>query len=228
MQNINRETSPQYDNLGEKKDMFNTRYIVVDTETSPHRETSPMVTDIIEIGWTIIEESKLTSSYSSLIKPTLTIPSNVSDTIGITNYMVRDAPTICKIIPDLIEEIDKSIIVGHNLQYDLRIIKESIKREDPSNEKALSKLSSITFIDTMSLFSKLFPQRRRRVKDMIIEFGIQEATERHRAGADSYNTASSFLKMLEILNNRYHIKDIRNLMHYSKTGNPYIQESLFS
>lgn len=211
-----------------ESDIFSKVFLVLDSETAPRKDLKPLQTEVIELGWCLVERGQITTYKSYLTKPMYQIPEYVSNSIGITNQMVHNASDILEVVPLLIGDIDQStIIVGHNMKYDINCINESIYRRDPHFSEFTRIIENHILLDTMTLFSKLFPGERKRLKDLLNTLEIPIKENLHRAQADAYYTALSLLKMIQIFEDRYKMDNIESLLKYSKTGNPNIQKHLF-
>lgn len=217
---------PNASEMRKDMDILSYRYVVLDTETAPRKDLKPLQTEVIEIGWVVIENGMTVSSQSTLVKPYYTIPQYVSEALGITNVMVAEAPDITLVIPDLLKQLSGSVLVGHNVQYDINAVVESLSRR-PQGYMYTNYFNTAQTIDTMRLFAKLFPQSRKRLKDMLAVLNIEENQSRHRAEADANYTALSLLKLLHTLRDTYKVKTLQSLVQFIETGDPYIQTTLF-
>lgn len=213
--------------MGFEKDLSKSLYFVFDTETAPLRDFSPMRTEIIELGWAFVLDGNIIERGSSLVKPAYSIPAEVSQALGITNEMVSNSPDFLEVFAPLSKKIRGSTIVGHNVKYDIGVITEVYKRRLGQNANLfLSELKQARVIDTMKLFSRLYPDEKdRRLKGLLKILEITETEKRHRAGADAIYTARALIKMLSILKEKG-IKDTDSLDHFLKTGNTFYQRPL--
>ena len=57
------------------------------------------------------------------VNPEMDIPEEVVKITNITNEMVKDAETIDKIMPKVMEFIGDSILVAHNADFDIGFIR---------------------------------------------------------------------------------------------------------
>jgi len=210
-----------------EKDLSKSLYLIVDTETAPRRDFSPMRTEIIELGWAFVLDGNIVEKGASLIKPAYAIPADVSQALGITNEMVANSPDFLEVFTPLSKRIKGSIVVGHNVKYDIGIITEvSERRLGQDANLFLSDLRQVRVIDTMKLFSRLYPDEKdRRLKDLLRVLEIAEIEKRHRAGADAIYTAQALIKMLSMLKEKG-IEDTVFLDYFIETGNTFYQSSL--
>ena len=170
------------ENKGLSKLDFLSDYVVVDLETTgldPERD------GIIEFGAVKVSDGCFTQSCSSLVNPGCEISGFISELTGITNDMLASAPSITDTLPDLIHFLGNSVVVGHNVNFDINFIYENCI-------KVLDRPFSNDFIDTMRLSRRLFPEHRHhRLCDLKERFGIIDALE-HRALADAEQTGRCY------------------------------------
>jgi DNA polymerase-3 subunit epsilon len=92
--------------------------LYLDTETTGTDRSS----EIVEIG---IIDNEGTNIFQSLVKPTITIPTQATQIHGITNEMVKIASPWYKVWPE-VEKILTSRTVGiYNKEFDLRMIQQT-------------------------------------------------------------------------------------------------------
>lgn len=80
--------------------------------------------DIIEIAFIIkCPEGKIIDHFHSLIKPTVSIPANISELTGICDKMVANAPEFHAIAEKIFEKLKGTRLVAHKAQFDRDILK---------------------------------------------------------------------------------------------------------
>ena len=79
---------------------------------------------IIEIGAINLTAHALKVNTPTLINPGRTIPPFVQQLTNITDAMVAKAPTLRKALPDLEAFVGDSIIIGHNIKFDLKFLRK--------------------------------------------------------------------------------------------------------
>lgn len=167
---------------GQSKLDFLSDYVVVDLETTG---LDPQRDGIIEFGAVKVSDGRFTQSYSSLVNPGCKIGGFISELTGITNDMLASAPSIADTLPDFIHFLGDSVVVGHNVNFDINFICANCV-------KILDRPFSNGFIDTMRLSRRLFPEHRHhRLCDLKERFGINASLE-HRALADAEQTSRCY------------------------------------
>lgn len=104
---------------------------------------------ITEIGIVRQKNGKQQTSFQSLINPQRPISRQVSSVTGITNDMVRDAPTFSEVIDKILSFFKDTVIVCHNASFDLSFIITQMKNLQ------LSQIDN-PVVDTLILARKYF------------------------------------------------------------------------
>ena len=102
-------------------------YISFDFETTGLNPEKDRITEISACKFVNGEFSK---EFTSLINPEIPIPKNITALTGITNQMVKDAPLISDILPDLLDFIDNTPLVGQNVDFDYQFLINNIAAAD--------------------------------------------------------------------------------------------------
>lgn len=93
-------------------------YISIDIETTGLDSDA----HIIEVSAIRFENFTPKEIFTTLVCPKIKIPFSATHINGITDEMVKDAPSIELVIPLLHEFIGQSNLVGHNLPFDLKFL----------------------------------------------------------------------------------------------------------
>ncbi len=166
-------------------------YCVLDLETTGF---SPLTEKITEIGIMKLKAGKVIDEFSCFVNPEKPIPARVIEVTNITDYMVKDAETIDKVFPKILEFIEGSILVAHNADFDIGFLKH--------NAKVLGYNFDFTYLDTLSLAKDIFPDYKSYKLGRIAKnLGIKVEVA-HRALDDVDTTVKVFNVMLEKLKER--------------------------
>ena len=118
----------------------------------------------------------------------------MSEITNITDDMVKDAKTIDKVFPEILEFIDGSVIVAHNAGFDVGFLKQ--------NAINLGYNFDYTYLDTLSLAKDLFPDYKKyKLGKIAANLGIKVEVA-HRALDDVDTTVKVFKVMLNMLKER--------------------------
>lgn len=168
-------------------------YIIFDIETTG---LDSSYDEVIEIGAIKVKNNKIVSKFNSLVKPKNEIDEYITELTGITNEMVKDAPTIEEILPDFMNYIGNDILIGYNVNFDINFIYDNLYR---------NKFDVLTndFIDTMRISRKLLPELpHHRLIDLAKYFKI-DSTNNHRSLKDCEITMNVYENLKEIALKKY-------------------------
>lgn len=167
-------------------DLTSGAFVTVDIETTGCR---PGTSSVIEIGAARIEAGVITDHFSTLVSSTEPIPLAVQHLTGITDDMVRGAPTIGETILAFREFAAGAVLVAHNHRFDMSFL-------DYEAERAWGAPFPRPVLDTLCLARRLRPDvERHNLRDLALRYGIATVPN-HRALPDALATAEIFLAML--------------------------------
>ena len=171
-----------------KKQDIDTTYCVLDLETTGFSFRTEKIT---EVGIMKIQNGEILDKFSCFVNPEKPIPERVIEVTNITDDMVKDAETIDKVMPKILEFVGDSVLVAHNADFDIGFLKY--------NAKQLGLTLDNTYIDTLRLSKDLFPDFKKYKLGLIAEkLGIKVEVA-HRALDDVDTTVKVFNIMLDML-----------------------------
>ena len=170
---------------------IDTTYCVLDLETTGF---SPVTDKITEVGIMKVKNGEVIDEFSCFVNPEKPIPQRVVEVTNITDDMVKDAETIDKVFPKILEFLGDSVIVAHNAGFDVGYLKH--------NAKVLGYEFDYTYIDTLTLAKDLFPNfKKYKLGKIAEELGIVVEVA-HRALDDVDTTVKVFNVMLKKLKDK--------------------------
>ena len=171
---------------------LHTTYCVLDLETTGLSFRTEKIT---EIGiMKMNEKGEVIDEFECFVNPEKPIPQRVVEVTNITDDMVKDAETIDKVLPKVLEFVGDSVIVAHNADFDVGFLKY--------NAKQLGLSLDNTYLDTLRLAKDLFPDYKKYKLGIIAEkLGI-EVIVAHRALDDVDTTVKVFRVMLDMLDKK--------------------------
>ncbi len=193
----NGRTSTQSNTLKSKKVNFFTKkwsqackkeYVSLDFETTGIDSKKDKIIEIAAIKY---QNGIETDRFISLVNPQRSIPESASDVNHITNDMIATVPKENEIIPKLIEFLSNSLIIGHNVSFDLLFL-----------ETAAQKLSfdvQYNYIDTLEITRKLFPDLVNHKLETVSKTVGFKSDAMHRAETD----VKACAKIIEYAINHY-------------------------
>lgn len=165
---------------------IDTEYCVFDLETTG---ISHITEKITEIGIIKIKNGEIIDTFETFVNPEKPIPEEVVNVTHITDDMVKDSPTIDKIMPKVLEFMGDSVLVAHNADFDIGYMKYNCEQLGlPFNN---------THIDTLRLAKAIFPEFSRYKLGFIADkLGIKVDVA-HRALDDVKTLVAVFKEMIE-------------------------------
>ena len=171
-----------------KGQSIDTTYCVLDLETTGLSFRTEKIT---EVGIMKVQNGEVIDSFSCFVNPEKPIPSKVVEVTNITDDMVKDAETIDKVMPKILEFVGDSVLVAHNADFDIGFLKYNAKQLGLSLEN--------TYIDTLRLAKELFPDFKKYKLGLIADkLGIVVEVA-HRALDDVDTTVKVLNVMLNML-----------------------------
>ena len=177
--------SPTRAHKGKSLLSFPSSYVVLDTETTG---LDPRFNEIIELAGVRFEDGVETARFQSLVRPEEEIDEFITALTGITNEMVRYAPSLANVLPAFLSFVGDSTIVGHNANFDVNFL------YDGAESLGLPPFSN-DFVDTMRISRRLYPEMKHHtLSALIASLGVGDTVE-HRALSDCLQTQQCFAIM---------------------------------
>ena len=164
-------------------------YVVFDIETTGLSKEKEMIT---EIGAVKVADGKIIDRFSTFVNPQRPISAEITKLTGITDDMVKDAPTIENVLPEFLKFCEDTVLVAHNASFDTGFIRIAAERA------GLGELHH-TIVDTLELARALLPELNKHKLDIVCEHLGVTLNGHHRAVNDAEATAEVFIKFLDML-----------------------------
>ena len=149
-------------------------YVLLDLETTGAMPTNDRIT---EIGLIRYENGIEVGRWNTLINSETSISLFIQRLTGITQDMVKNAPTFFEVRDTLLNWLDDAVLCAHNARFDYGFLKNEFKRIGITFQKKL--------LCTVKLSRKLYPQHKGHSLDAIIERFNLVCVNRHRAMDDA-------------------------------------------
>lgn len=167
--------------------------IVLDTETTGLDYTREK---IIEFAAVRLENGKIKDEFQTLINPEQHIRKSSMAIHGISEDMVKDAPTEVEVLPKILEFIGDYPIVAHNAIFDYSFLNEASLR-------VTGKEITNARIDTQHMFKEVFPDLESHGLEALTKKFNVEFTKHHRAMADTMGLALSYPNLKKLFFQKY-------------------------
>ncbi len=159
--------------------LFAPRLAFVDLETTGMRAAADRIT---EVGVVTVDcdddvATPRVEHWATLVDPEVPIPPVIQALTGITDAMVRRAPTFSSIAGELAQRLEGRLFIAHNARFDHGFLKHAFARLGrPFRTRALC---------TVKLSRSLFPDAQGHGLDALIERHSLVVADRHRALGDA-------------------------------------------
>ncbi len=168
--------------------LFEVSFAVVDVETTGG---SPATAALTEIAAAKYQGGECVGEFQSLVDPGREVPPLISLLTGITDDMVLGAPPVSSVLPSLLEFVHGSVIVGHNVGFDLSFLDAALA------DNGYEPLGN-TVVDTLALARRLVRPDVPNCKLRTLATSLRlEHLPSHRALDDVRATADLLHRLIE-------------------------------
>ena len=165
------------------------QFVVVDLETTGLKPGKAAITEVAAVQ---ISNGELSEEFHTLVNPGHHVPTMITRLTGITDDMLQNQPRIDAIFPQLHSFLSSSVIVAHNVDFDVSFLNFDAQR-------LLSTPLLNPSLCTVRLARRLLPGLRSRALDAVASHLGVSSVNRHRALGDARITAEVLLILLEKL-----------------------------
>lgn len=168
-------------------------YVVFDLETTGLNTSSASggIDGIIEISAYKVADGEICEKFSSLVNPERNVPlePKIIELTGITDDMLKNAPSYRDVLPDFLKFCSGSVLVGHNVVgFDIKFVKYYLEQLGYDIDGPV--------VDTLTLSHKLLHLPNYKLNTIADYFGIE--FNHHRAESDALATAKIFIKLVKL------------------------------
>jgi DNA polymerase-3 subunit epsilon len=166
---------------------------VIDVETTG---ISPEFGDrVIELGIVRLEGGQKVAEYQQLFDPERRVSPGISALTGITQQMLIDRPKFGQHLDRITALLSGSILLGHNVGFDLSFLRMEFRRAGVEMSAALGGVS-VPVLDTLRIARRRFGRGGNGLGRLAGRLGVLPVSA-HRALADAQTTHLIFEKLLE-------------------------------
>ena len=179
---------------GEADTGFDGTFICFDIETTGLSAARDKIT---EIGAVKVENGVITDTFSTFANPEMPIPQKITQLTGITDDMVKDAPSQSEAVSAFLEFAGDNVLVAHNAPFDTSFIAKAC--EDMGREY------NYTSIDTVAISRAILTDIKNCKLDTVAKFLRLGDFNHHRATDDAEMLARIFINLCQRLTDDYGI-----------------------
>lgn len=175
-----------------------TRIAVIDFETTG---MSPAYGDRpTEVAIVLTERGQVVDQFQSLMNPGRHIPSFITELTGISNAMVRQAPSVAQVMADAARFVGETPLVAHNASFDRKFWQAELSTLGLPNAQP--------FACTVLLSRRLYPEApNHKLGTLAAHLRLEREGRAHRALSDVLVTAGLLGRIQADLLDRHHLPD---------------------
>lgn len=192
--------------------MENTKFVILDIETTGLSRYANKITEFSALKVTPDNNTTTLSTidkYSTLINPQKRIPSFITSLTGITNNMVKDAPTFPDASAEIRKFIGSNVIIAHNSTFDYNFLNHNFK------ETGTDELEN-SAICTCKLSRRLIPNLSSYKLENLCSHLRIDNQQAHRAMSDVLATKELFSRLYRHMKKR-NIHTVEDAIRFQKS-----------
>lgn len=175
------------------------KIVIIDFETTG---LSPELGDrATEVAAVIIDGNKVIDKFQSLMNAGVAIPGYIQQLTGISNAMLRKAPSCRHVMQELADFIGDLPLLAHNASFDTKFLDAEWARIDYKRRQP--------FACSMLLSRRIYPHfPDHKLGTLVRHLKLPTTGEYHRALADAEMTASLIIKIKCDIQEKYNLSSV--------------------
>ncbi len=179
---------------------LNDTFVCFDIETTGLSAKNEKIT---EIGAVKISNGEVVDTFSTFVNPEKPIPQRIVELTGITDAMVKDAPSQSDAVRAFLDFCGESVLVAHNAPFDTSFIKVACKN--------MGVEYNYTSLDTVAICRAILPDIKNCKLDTVATYLRLGSFNHHRAVDDAQILSKIFLSLCNRLKDDYNIFDVKDI-----------------
>lgn len=179
---------------GKSKEPLDGTFICFDIETTGLSANRDKIT---EIGAIKVENGQITDTFSTFANPGMPIPAKITELTGITDAMVKDAPSQSEAVSAFLEFAGDNVLVAHNAPFDTSFIRKACEN--------MNREYNYTSIDTVAISRAILTDIKNCKLDTVAKYLRLGDFNHHRATDDAEMLARIFINLCTRLKDDYNI-----------------------
>lgn len=173
---------------------FDGTFICFDIETTGLSAARDKIT---EIGAVKVENGIIADKFSTFVNPEMPIPQKITQLTGITDEMVKDAPSQSEAVSAFLEFAGDNVLVAHNAPFDTSFIAKACEN--------MGRKYNYTSIDTVAISRAILTDIKNCKLDTVAKFLRLGEFNHHRATDDAEMLAKIFITLCRRLTDDFGI-----------------------
>lgn len=179
---------------GKSEEPLDGTFICFDIETTGLSANRDKIT---EIGAVKVENGQITDTFSTFANPGMPIPAKITELTGITDAMVKDAPSQSEAVSAFLEFAGDNVLVAHNAPFDTSFIRKACEN--------MNREYDYTSIDTVAISRAILTDIKNCKLDTVAKYLRLGDFNHHRATDDAEMLARIFINLCTRLKDDYNI-----------------------
>lgn len=152
---------------------------------------------ITEIGAVKVVNGEITDTFSTFVNPEMPIPQKITQLTGITDEMVKDAPSQSDAVSAFLEFAGDNVLVAHNAPFDTSFIRKACEN--------MGREYNYTSIDTVAISRAILTDIKNCKLDTVANYLRLGKFNHHRATDDAEILAKIFISLCNRLKDDFAI-----------------------
>lgn len=179
---------------GKSEEPLDGTFICFDIETTGLSANRDKIT---EIGAVKVVNGQITDTFSTFANPGMPIPAKITELTGITDAMVKDAPSQSEAVSAFLEFAGDNVLVAHNAPFDTSFIRKACEN--------MNREYNYTSIDTVAISRAILTDIKNCKLDTVAKYLRLGDFNHHRATDDAEMLARIFINLCTRLKDDYNI-----------------------
>lgn len=179
---------------GKSEEPLDGTFICFDIETTGLSANRDKIT---EIGAVKVENGQITDTFLTFANPGMPIPAKITELTGITDVMVKDAPSQSEAVSAFLEFAGDNVLVAHNAPFDTSFIRKACEN--------MNREYNYTSIDTVAISRAILTDIKNCKLDTVAKYLRLGDFNHHRATDDAEMLARIFINLCTRLKDDYNI-----------------------
>ncbi len=185
---------------GVQNESLDGTFICFDLETTGLSAKKDKIT---EIGAVKIVNGEVVDEFSTFANPEMPIPARITELTGITDSMVKDAPSQSEAVKAFLDFADGAVLVAHNAPFDTGFIRAACDNMGvPYN---------FTSIDTVVICRNILKDIKNSKLDTVAKYLRLGDFNHHRATDDARMLSAIFVQLCARLKADFNITEVKDI-----------------
>ena len=149
---------------------------------------------ITEIGAVVLKNGEIGERFQTFVNPGRRLTPEIIGLTGITDEMLRDAPSLKEALTAFLEFVDGRPLAAHNAEFDIGFIRAGCRQVGLEFHP--------TYVDSLILAQNLLPDLNKHKLDIVAERLDLPAFNHHRASDDAATVGYMLIPFWEMLRQR--------------------------